>query len=137
MNWKCPDFGKIFRNKNQWHSCYIVNIENHLKNKNQNIQETVKFLIEKIREFGDIKLNPVKSVIKVRSGATFMSIKLKKEYIELEFQLGYEVNEFPIHRAVRISKNRVLHFLTIDSIEDVDEQLIKWLNDSFKLVKNT
>ena len=136
MNWKCPDCGKTFRNKNQWHSCYKLNIDDHLKNKDPVVQEAVKLVLNKINEFGNITLNPVKSVIQVKAGATFLSVKPKKDYIELEFQLGYEVKEFPVNRTVRISKNRVLHFITVDSPEDVDRQLIKWLHDSYVLVKN-
>ena len=135
MTWTCPDCGKSFRNKNQWHSCYTLNLEDHLQNKPLRIRELIINLITELKTFGPIEINPVKSVIQVKAGATFLSIKPKKEYAELEFQLGEKVDEFPIHRTIRISCNRVLHFMCIQSKEDINNQLLKWLKASYMLVK--
>jgi hypothetical protein len=137
MSWTCPDCGKAFRNRNQWHSCYTLNIEDHLRNKPEVIRNVVYDLISAIGQFGPIELNPVKSVIQVKAGATFLSIKPKKDFIELEFQLGDEIDQFPVHRTVRISGNRVLHFLYIQSSEDINDQLLEWLRSSYILVSHT
>jgi len=135
MTWTCPDCGKSFRNNNQWHSCYTLSLEDHLQNKPVQIYALVKNLIAQIKTFGPIELNPVKSVIQVKAGATFLSIKPKTDYVELEFQLGEEIDEFPIHHTVRISRNRVLHFINIEIEEDINSQLIRWLKDSYLLVR--
>jgi len=134
MPWTCPDCGKSFRNKNQWHSCYTLNLEDHIRNKPEKIQKVVYRLIEVLNSFGTIELNPVKSVIQVRAGATFLSIKPKKEYVELEFQLGRAIETFPVHRSVRISGNRVLHFLYVQSKQDINKQLTGWLKEAYMLV---
>jgi hypothetical protein len=135
MFWTCPACGKSFRNKNQWHSCYRLNLDDHLLNKPPEIKELVFRLISEVKTFGKIEINPVKSVLQIKAGATFLSIKTKKEYVELEFQLGEEINEFPIHRTIRISGNRVLHFLCLQSAKEVNEQLIQWLKASYHLVR--
>lgn len=135
MSWTCPECGKSFRNKNQWHSCYTLNLDDHLLKKSHEIRELVYQLISKLETFGEIELNPVKSVIQVKAGATFLSIKPKKDYVELEFQLGEEIDEFPIHRTIRISGNRVLHFLCLQTVDDINDQLIRWLKASYLLVK--
>ena len=110
MAWTCPDCGKSFRNKNQWHSCYTLKLEDHIRNKPKVIQDIVHTLIMKLQDFGSIELNPVKSVIQVKAGATFLSIKPKKDFVELEFQLGEAVEEFPIHRFVRIFRQQGITF---------------------------
>lgn len=135
MSWTCPECGKSFRNPNQWHSCHILDLGDHLRHKPQKIQALVYDLLAQIETFGPIELNPVKSAIQVKAGATFLSIKPKSEYIELEFQLGQEIDQFPVHRTVRISRNRALHFMNIDSDEDINDQLIAWLRDSYHLVR--
>ncbi len=134
MSWTCPDCGKSFRNRNQWHSCYTLNLEDHLRNKSEEIKNIVNDLLIEIGQFGPIELNPVKSVIQVKAGATFLSIKPKKDYIELEFQLGQEIDQFPIHRTIRISRNRVLHLLYIQNQEDINDQLLDWIKSSYLLV---
>jgi len=134
MSWICPECGKLFRNRNQWHSCFTLNLEDHLRNKPETIRNVVLDLISEVELFGPIELNPVKSVIQVKAGATFLSIKPKKDFVELEFQLGEEIDQFPIHKTVRISRNRVLHFIYIQSGEDINDQLKTWLKDSYLLV---
>jgi hypothetical protein len=135
MNWICPNCKKEFRNKNQWHSCFTVDIDYHLRNKSPEVITIFNKLMEKIEKFGKINFNSVKSSIQIKAGATFLSLKFKKNYIELEFQLGYEIDEFPIYRSVRISGNRLLHFAILESPDEVNKKLLKWLNDSYKLVK--
>ena len=137
MSWICPTCNKEFRNKNQWHSCARLSIEDHLKNKSDNIKETVIKLIEEIQKLGRIEFNPVKSTIQVRAGATFLSIKPKKDLIELELQLTYEVSEFPIVKSVRISSNRVWHLIYIDNLEDIDPQLLTWIKESYDLITSS
>ena len=135
--WICPECGKSFKNKNQWHSCYTLSLEDHIRNRPQKIQKLVHKLISIVRSFGPVELNPVKSVIQVKAGATFLSIKPKNEYIELEFQTGKEIDEFPVHRSVRISGNRFLHFLYLQAIKDIDQQIISWLKESYLLVNQS
>ena len=106
-----------------------------MRNKPPEIQEVVYQLISKIKSFGNVEINPVKSVIQMKAGATFLSIKPKNEYVELEFQLGEEINEFPIHRTIRISGNRVLHFMCLQSTAEINDQLIRWLKASYLLIK--
>jgi len=136
MAWICPECHKKFRNRNQWHSCHILTVEDHLAKKSINVQTTVMELLDEVQNFGPIEINPVKSTIQVKSGATFLSIKTKKDFVELEFQLGEKVEEFPIHRAVRVSGNRVLHFLFLQSPEDITEQVIKWIKSSYIMVSS-
>ena len=137
MSWICPDCGKSFRNRNQWHSCYSLNLEDHLRNKPEPIRNAVNVLLNEIGKFGPIELNPVKSVIQVKAGATFLSVKPKKDFIELEFQLGEEIDQFPVHRTVRISGKRALHFLYIQGLEDINDQLLDWLRKSYQLVSQS
>jgi hypothetical protein len=74
-------------------------------------------------------------VIQVKAGATFLSIKPKKDYIELEFQLGDALDVFPVHRSVRISGKRFLHFTFVQSKEDISKELLEWLKASYDLVR--
>ena len=82
-------------------------------------------------------MNPVRSVIQLKAGATFLSIKPRKNHVELEFQLGRRIDEFPIHLAVKISGKRFLHFLYLQDPEDIDKLLITWLHESYHLISET
>jgi len=134
MPWTCPKCKKEFRNKNQVHSCAKVDLRDHLKNKSPQVIATVDKLMRELGKFGEITINPVKTSVQVKAGATFLSIKPKKEYTEIEFQLSEEVDKFPVYKNIRISKNRVLHFAVLKSPQEVNIQLVSWLKKSYELV---
>jgi len=134
MTWICPHCKKEFKNKNQAHSCAKVDLEEHLKNKSDQIKATLDRLLQELNKFGKITLNPVKTSIQVKTTSTFLSIKPKKGHVEIEFQLGREVNGFPVYKSFRISKNRVLHFAILKNSHDVNVKLIDLLKESYKLV---
>ncbi|NIO48435.1 MAG: hypothetical protein GTN73_03200 [Candidatus Aminicenantes bacterium] len=134
MTWTCPNCKKEFRNKNQVHSCAKVDLEDHLKNKSPQVIATFDKLMRELGKFGEITLNPVITSVQVRAGATFLSVKPKKECMEIEFQLSDEVNKLPIYKNIRISRNRVLHFAILKGPQEVNTQLINWLKKSYELV---
>jgi hypothetical protein len=136
MNWICPNCGKSFRNKNQTHSCAIVSVEEHLINKPDNITKLYKILMAEISNFGDIEINPVVSSIQLRIGATFASIKLKKDMIIVEFHLPYKWEEFPVFQTIKASNQRFYHIASIHEPEDISLTLIQKLLESYKLVKD-
>jgi len=135
MTWICPECKKEFRNKNQAHSCARVDLEHHLKNKSPQVRAAFDRLMRELRKFGEITLNPVKTSIQVKTVSTFLSIRLKKMSIEIEFQLEGEIKEPPVYKNFRISRNRVLHFAVLNSPEDVNAKLMNLLKKSYELVK--
>ena len=136
MTWICPDCKKVFKNKNQAHSCARVDVEDHLRNKSPQVRATFDKLMRELRRFGEITLNPVKTSIQVKTVSTFLSIKPKKMNIEIEFQSGSEVKDSPVYKNFRISGKRVLHFAVLNGPEDVNAKLMRLLKKSYDLVKD-
>lgn len=134
MPWTCPDCGKTFQITNQWHSCFKLSVDDHFANKSPQVKEVVDHLLDKVSNIGKWTLNPVKSAILLRSTANFLSIKTKKDHVELEFQLNREEDIFPIHKIQRLSKNRVVHSLVLDHPEDINSQVLGWIRESYDLV---
>lgn len=134
MTWTCPNCSKEFRNKNQEHSCARVPIDDHFRNKPIEIRMIYDRLMQEIMRFGDVSVNPVKTSIQVKAGATFLSIRPKCDRLEIEFQLGREIAKLPITKVFPISRNRVLHTAILESYEQVDQELTEWLRESYELV---
>jgi hypothetical protein len=134
MTWTCPDCQREFRNTNQWHSCIKADVADHLRDKSAAVVAAFDKLSRGIEGFGEMTISPVKTAIQFKAGATFLSVKIKKDYVELEFQLGELVERFPVYRSVRVSKNRVVHLVVIEGPEGVDKQLMGWLRASYVLV---
>jgi len=106
----------------------------HLRNKSPEVAETVEKILAELHDIGNVTVEAVKTAIQVKAGATFLSMKPKKDHVEIEFQLGREIREFPVYRSLRVSRNRVLHLAAIEGPDDVDRTLVEWLRESYELV---
>lgn len=134
MAWTCPNCQKEFRNKNQWHSCARVDIDKHFLNKAPSTKTTFDALMNIVNEFGPVTVDSIKTAIQLRCGATFLSITPKKNYLELAFSLPYSADEFPVFKTIRVSSKRVLHYLVLEDVQEIDEQLKSWLKQAYDLI---
>jgi len=134
MSWVCPNCEREFRGRNQFHSCELSTIENHIADKPEFIIEIFHTLLDLVTSFGDVELLPLKTAIQIKSQSTFLSIYLKKNNVHLEFQLGFESKQKLITKAIRISKHRVFHHAEIFSISEMDSDFTILMKDAFNTV---
>ena len=134
MSWICPNCEREFRGKNQFHSCELSTIEQHISDKPEFIVKIFHALLDLVTSFGEVELLPLKTAIQVKSKSTFLSIYLKKNKVHLEFQLGFESKQKQITKAVKISKHRVFHHADIYSIKEIDADFANLLKDAFNTV---
>lgn len=133
--WTCKICNRTFINTNQDHSCLLVNLESHFYNKQQRVIDTFEKIKNEVLLFEDVQLNSVKNAILFRAKSTFLAIKPKKNFLDIEFILDEKVEEFPIYKTVQASKFKWAHFMRIGSPEDVDEQLIGWIGRAYEVCK--
>lgn len=119
---------------NQAHSCVIKSLDAHFITKEPQVKATYDALENRLKSIIDFRINPLINAIMFTSESTFLAIKPKKRWIDLEFALDFEANEFPIHKIVRISKTKFAHFVRVQSSADIDDQLIEWIKKAYKLI---
>jgi len=134
MSWKCPECKRTFKNTNQSHSCVIKSLDAHFIKKEPQVRATYDTLENHLKSIIDFQVSPVINAIMFTSESTFLAIKPKKSWIDLEFVLDYEANEFPIHKIVQVSKTKFAHFVRIQQPKDVDGQLIGWIKKAYTLI---
>ncbi len=137
MTWICPNCNRSFKHHNQWHSCLQSSLGNHIVNKPVPIQQCILKLIEVVEEWPHVRLTFVKTSIICKCPSTFLSIMPTKLYVKIEFFLPYQVSVFPIFKSQKISQNRFYHSLKFDQLDEIDEQLIYWIQESYRLVRNS
>jgi len=133
MPWTCPNCKRTFKNTKQEHSCVVKSLDEHFFNKEPGVRTTYDRLESTLKTFGNFQVSPVINVILFSSESTFLAVKPKSKWLDLEFVLGYKADEFPIHKTVRVSKTRFAHFVRIQHPEEVDEQLIEWIKKAYVL----
>src|SRR3972149_7394063 len=71
--WTCPNCGRKFTNKNQWHSCTTFNDEDFLKGKTERALVLYNKFVKTLRLIGEFSYSPAKTRIafqrRIRIGA--------------------------------------------------------------------
>ncbi|HBS87953.1 MAG: hypothetical protein A2W91_10450 [Bacteroidetes bacterium GWF2_38_335] len=112
----------------------VTKVEKHFKNKSENVRKIFDKLLEKVMGIGPVNVYAVKSAIFLKTSSSFLEIKVRKKFVEINFCLGREVNEFPVSKFQRLSKNRVAHTIHIDHPDEIDKQMITWLKEAYLLI---
>lgn len=133
--WICPTCKRTFKNKHQDHSCSLTDPSMHFINKEPTVLKVYEKLLEAVSTFGEQRINSVKHAILITAGSHFLAIKPKKKWLDIEFVLPYEMDAFPIHKTVQASKTKWAHFMRLESVEEIDRQLINWLHEAYTACK--
>ena len=131
--WKCPKCGREFSKKNQWHSCISISLEDHFINKPQKLKKIFDFLQKKMRNFGEIKIDSVKTSINFGGKSQFCVIFVLMNYLKLEFVFNKKIENSRIIRLRGPTNKLFTHTLRIDKLEDIDDTLLNWLRESYHL----
>ena len=79
-------------------------------------------------------INPVKTSIQHKCDATFLGAELKKNYLIRGFQLNRQIDHFPIVKVLIASSKRFFHIVHLDQEDEVDEQLLAWIRESYEMI---
>ena len=131
--WKCPKCKRSFKTKNQWHSCVIVNIDSIFLEKPKFIKALYDELYKRCSHFGKIKIDTTLSCIYFMDKNRFLVIKPQKSGLILEFILDRTDDVFPVIKIIQIGKNQFVHRLKLESSEDLNDQLISWIKETYYL----
>ena len=131
--WTCPKCQRFFRNANQYHSCDTGSLEDHFITKPTYLKEIYTQLIEILEGIGPTQLQVIKSAIYLKKRSTFVAIKARKDHLMIEFSLNKEMNHSKIEKTMRMSDHRVVHIIHLTHQDEIDQQLIKWLEQAYAL----
>ena len=133
MSWTCPKCGRSFKVLNQSHSCEITSKDHHFSGKDPIIRAIYEKIVRVVENCGPVNISFVKNAIIIAAKSTFLAVKPKKAYVDIEFLLNEEILDFPIHKTVRVSKNKVAHFVKIENPEDIDGSVTIWLRKAYRI----
>jgi Domain of unknown function (DUF5655) len=106
--WVSPDCGRRFKHRNQEHSCVRLNPDDHFVGKEPRVRKIYDRLLSEVMKFGNVDVSPVKNGVMLKGQSTFLAVKPKKSWVDIEFILGEEVNVYPVHKAFRYTKSKVV-----------------------------
>ena len=135
--WTCPECGRQFKHRNQSHSCLRLDPDDHFVGKDPVVKETYDRLLHEVSKFGAVNISPVKVGVMLKAGGTFLAVKPKKSWVDIEFILDEEINEFPVHKTFKYTAGRWAHFVRLEHPRSVTRKLLAWLRHSYHLISTS
>ena len=131
--WRCTHCGRKFAKRNQRHSCLAHTVEDHFRGKDPQIRQTYELLIARLREFGPLRVDAVKSSVNLVSKYHFGGLSVRSDYIRLGFLSDEVIEDERITRRQKQGPNKVSHWVRLRSPRDVDGRLMSWLKKAYTL----
>ena len=133
--WECPNCKRQFKNDNQMHGCHSISIDDHLKRRSDKIGMLFQHLDKYIHTLGEFRSEAVPpDVVFYKTESTFLALKLKTRWIDVEFFLDHYDDDPLIKKWLQTSKNRFAHIVSIDEVEEINVQLKNWIKASYTLI---
>lgn len=131
--WVCPVCGRVFQKAKQPHSCKNIPLEEHFNNKgvaNELFDHLVKEINVKIGKTETISLP---CCIHLFGKYDFLAALPKKDLLEVRFSLHRKLDTPRLRVSVPVSARAIKNCVDLHTKEDIDNELIGWLKESYFL----
>jgi hypothetical protein len=133
--WSCPKCKRSFRSTNQSHSCVPVSKNDLFADRPAVLKKLYDKIVVEVKKLGDYREEPVSPrVIYFKTKSTFLAVKVKKTYLEVEFFLNYHADDPSIASWLQTSRHRFVHIMKLDNEKDITTQLTEWIKHSYHLI---
>lgn len=89
-----------------------------------------KFRIAVKKRLGPFKIESLECCIHFVSTFTFAAVKIFKDKIRVDFSLIYKIKSKRINQDIQISAHRYLYYVDITEEDEIDEELMKWIQEA-------
>ncbi len=107
----------------------------HLRDKEQVVTDIYEKLIAELRTFGPIKIEPKKTSIHLGNRYGFAGVYTRKNYINLEVHLNYQLTSERVSKVEQASANRFHHTIKLSEPNEIDIELLNWLKQAYEIKK--
>ncbi len=131
--WTCPNCKRIFERTKQQHSCNTIPLEQHFKNKDL-AKELFNYLLNEINtKVGPCKVISIPCCIHLFGDYDFLVALPHKDRLEIRFASIEKITSPRITQSVSLSQKSVKFCLDIKNIDEIDTELLNWIEKSYFL----
>ncbi|MFQ5943920.1 MAG: DUF5655 domain-containing protein, partial [Anaerolineales bacterium] len=131
--WTCPECGHRFVTPNIWHSCGNYELEDHFVDREAAVRETFTELERIVQEIGPVTVYAQKTRIVFQVRTRFAAVMTRKKWLNLQLWLRREVSHPLLQRVEMFTYRDHGHIFRLQSPQDIDEQLVAFLRESYAL----
>jgi hypothetical protein len=108
-------------------------IESHFVGKAAMVRNIYNALLSALRDFGAIVEEPKKTSIHLVNSSALAGIATRKSYLLLNIKSDHKIDSPRIHKTEKVSAHRYHHEIRLESVDDIDQELIDWLRAAYEL----
>ena len=133
--WTCSNCNRSFKRRDQLHSCVLMAKEDLFAKRPAELKKLYELLVKDLKILGEYRVETIPpDVIFFKTKSTFLAVKVKKSFLEVEFFLNHHENSPVVSKFLQTSKHRFVHVVPVDRKEDLTRQLFSWIEHSYQLV---
>jgi predicted transport protein len=129
--WRCAECGRSFANRNQSHFCGELDLERHFAGKSPLARELYETFLRKLKELGPVIVLPEKTRIAFQTRMSFAQITPRKNWLVGHLVLARRIASKKFHKIETISRRNHVHHFRIESPEDIDVELIRFMAEAY------
>ncbi len=134
--WTCPDCGKEFVNRNQFHSCHRVELDDLFADKPAHIRVLFDRLSAIIQALGPVTVVPSRDLIAFMVRVRFVSAVPRKRWLDVGLWLPHRVEDSRFHKVETVVLNAHIHMLRLTEASQLDDEAVhRWLGDAYAVGK--
>ena len=129
--WTCPECGRRFANRNQFHFCSHVRLEEHFAGRDPRVLATFDRLLEAARKSGPVTVLPEKTRIAFQVRMSFAAFSLRRGWVDGHVVLARRLESPRFRRIDVISPRNQVHVFRLRDPSEVDAEVEAWLAEAY------
>jgi hypothetical protein len=131
--WTCPNCGRAFANRNQFHFCSNVRLEDHFAGRDPQVIATFHALLEAAEKSGPVKVLPEKTRIAFQVRMSFAAFSLRRHWVDGHVVLARRLESPRFRRIDVISPRNQVHVFRLEEPSEVDDEVGRWLREAYSV----
>jgi hypothetical protein len=132
--WVCPKCSARLVTRNLWHSCGRFTLDALFANAQPEVVRLAQKYVDMLQALGDVQVIPQKTRLVCVARVRFAGLYPRKRGFRAAFALRRWVKSPRIVKTVDYGPKWRGHFVDIRSVQDLDDQLKGWLQESHDTV---
>ena len=108
-------------------------VDDQFTGKAPNVRAVYDLLLAHLRTFGPVYEQPKKTSIHLANASGFAGVHTRKNYFILNIRSDHPIDSSRIVKSEQVSKSRYHQEVKLQSLDDVDAELLAWLKAAYDL----
>ena len=111
----------------------IKGLDEHFRGRDPELRGIFDELVERLRELGPVKVDPVKTSINLVAPHHFGDVTVRGNFLRVGFLSTRRIADGRIVHIERLGPAKFEHSVVIESLADLDDVVMGWLAAAYRL----